>query len=56
MTEAEKTALAIKILDIMLGARFEKWYENEFMDYVTGENLEITRDQIIEKIIHIFQL
>ena len=39
-----------KIYQMLMGASFETWYENEFMDHVEGEEGAKSKEEIIEDI------
>jgi hypothetical protein len=39
-----------KILWMLSGHEFEKWYEKDFMDYISGEENAKTEEQILEDI------
>ena len=36
-----------KILELLMGAKFERWYENDFMDYVEGEANSKCKEEIL---------
>ena len=37
-----------KILDMLMGARFDRWYNSDFMDFVEGEENAKSREEILE--------
>lgn len=39
-----------KIYQMLMGAQFENWYENEFMDHVEGEEGAKSKEEILEDI------
>ena len=36
-----------KVLEMLMGAKFERWYENDFMDYVEGEADAKCKEEIL---------
>ena len=44
------------ILDILMTAEFEAWHDNEFDDYVKGEEGAPTKDGILKQIASVFRL
>ena len=43
-------ALALKVFDMLTSQSFVNWYENEFMDFVTGEEDCPTEEDIKARI------
>ena len=39
--------LAVKVLDMLNSADFERWYENEYMAFVEGDENAQTGEQIL---------
>ena len=48
LTAEEKTAEAV--FDMLMNASFEKWYENEFRDFVEGGVYAPTKAEILNLI------
>ena len=44
----EKMTVEEKILDMLMGAQFDRWYNNQFMDFVEGEEGAQSREEILE--------
>jgi len=45
-----------KILDTLLGAKFENWYKKDFRDFVVDENNAKSNDQILKDIKSLFDV
>ena len=43
--------VAKRVYEMMMGADFERWYENEFMDHVEGEAGCQDKDEILDDIV-----
>ena len=37
-----------KVFEMLMSAKFERWYENEFMDFVEGEKGAPSKERILE--------
>jgi hypothetical protein len=37
-----------KVLEMLMSAKFERWYENEFMDFVEGVELPPSKKEILQ--------
>ena len=37
-----------KILDMLMSARFDRWYNGDFADFVEGEENAKSREEILE--------
>ena len=47
-TGEKKMTVEEKILDMLMGARFDRWYNSDFMDFVEGEENAKSREEILE--------
>lgn len=39
-----------KILNMLEGSKFEKWYEKDFIDYISGDKNAKSREEILSDI------
>ena len=39
--------ISVKVLDMLMSGCFERWYENEFMAFVEGDENAPNREQIL---------
>jgi hypothetical protein len=50
ISKEDQVKVATDVLQMLEEVRFEEWYKGEFEDYITGENPNILRREIREKL------